>query len=106
MKNLVDLEKKINSELGTKINSSEIKHNQIYLEIDSEDLIDVVLSDLENSKYIDKNTETSIDEISILLSTSGIESIFTGPGFITISKTSELAWDNIIEDINSKLDNI
>ena len=43
MNNLVDLEKKINSELGTKINSTEIKHNQIYLEIDSEDLIDVVL---------------------------------------------------------------
>ena len=43
MNNLVDLEKKINSELGTKINSSEIKHNLIYLEIDSEDLIDVVL---------------------------------------------------------------
>ncbi len=43
MKNLIDLEKKINSELGTKINISEIKHNQIYLEIDSEDLIDVVL---------------------------------------------------------------
>ena len=43
MNNLSDLEKKINSELGTKINTTEIKHNQIYLEIDSEDLIDVVL---------------------------------------------------------------
>ena len=43
MNNLIDLEKKINSELGTKINSSKIKHNQIYLEIDNEDLIDVVL---------------------------------------------------------------
>ena len=43
MNNLIDLEKKINSELGTKINTSEIKHNQIYLKIDSEDLIDVVL---------------------------------------------------------------
>ena len=43
MNNLIDLEKKINSELGTKINTSEIKHNQIYLEIDSEDLINVVL---------------------------------------------------------------
>lgn len=62
--------------------------------------------DLENSKYIDKNTKTSVKEISILLSTSGIENIFTGPGFVTISKTSELAWDIIIEDINSKLDNI
>ena len=43
MSNLIDLEKKINSELTTKINKSEIKHNQIYLEIDKEDLINVVL---------------------------------------------------------------
>ncbi len=43
MSNLIDLEKKINSELTTKINKSEIKHNQIYLEIDKEDLISVVL---------------------------------------------------------------
>ena len=62
--------------------------------------------DLENSIYIDANTVTNINEISILLSISGIDNIFTGPGFVTISKTSELAWDNIIEDINNKLDNI
>ena len=37
--------------------------------------------DLENSKYIDKNTETSINEISILLSTPGIENIFTNINF-------------------------
>ena len=43
MKNLEDLEKKINSELTTKINKTEIKHNQIYLETDKEDLIDVCL---------------------------------------------------------------
>ena len=43
MKNLIDLEKKINSELTTKINKTEIKHNQIYVEIDKEDLIDVTL---------------------------------------------------------------
>ena len=43
MKNLIDLEKKINSELTTKINRTEIRHNQIYLEIDKDDLIDVVL---------------------------------------------------------------
>ena len=43
MNNLIDLEKKINSELGTKINSTKIKHNQIYVEIDKEDLIDVTL---------------------------------------------------------------
>ena len=43
MKNLEDLEKKINSELTTKINKTEIKHNQIYLETDKDDLIDVCL---------------------------------------------------------------
>ena len=43
MKNLEDLEKKINSELTTKIDSSKINHNQIYLKIKNEDLIDVTM---------------------------------------------------------------
>ena len=43
MKSLEDLEKKINSELTTKINNTEIKHNQIYIETDKEDIIDVVI---------------------------------------------------------------
>ena len=43
MKNLEDLEKKINSELTTKINRSEIKHNQIYLDTDKDHLIDICL---------------------------------------------------------------
>ena len=43
MKTLIDLEKKINSELASKINRTEIKHNQIYVEIDKDDFIDVVL---------------------------------------------------------------
>ena len=43
MSNLIDLEKKINSELTTKINKTEIKHNQIYLETDKDDLIDICL---------------------------------------------------------------
>ena len=43
MKTLIDLEKKINSELTTKINKTLIKHNQIYVEIDKEDLINVTL---------------------------------------------------------------
>ena len=42
MSNLVDLEKKINTELTTKINFSEIKHNQLYFNIKCEDLNDVL----------------------------------------------------------------
>ena len=43
MTSLVKLEKKINSELTTKINESKIKHGQLYLTIDNEDLLDVIL---------------------------------------------------------------
>ena len=43
MKSLSDLEKKINSELTTKINDSNISHEQLYLNIDNEDLLDVIL---------------------------------------------------------------
>ena len=43
MKNIEDLEKKINSELTTKIKDSKISHNQLYLSINLEDLLDVVL---------------------------------------------------------------
>ncbi len=43
MDTLSDLEKKINSELTTKINDSKIVHEQLYLSIDNEDLLGVVL---------------------------------------------------------------
>jgi NADH-quinone oxidoreductase subunit C len=50
MINLIDLEKKINSELTTKIKKSEIKHSQLYLYIENEDLIDVSLFIKSNKK--------------------------------------------------------
>ena len=43
MNSLSDVEKKINSELTTKINDSKIIHEQLYLSIDNEDLLDVIL---------------------------------------------------------------
>jgi len=53
MINLTDLEKKINSELATKIKKSVIKHEQLYINIDSKDLIDVTLfiKNNENTKF-------------------------------------------------------
>jgi len=50
MINLIDLEKKINSELTTKIKKSEIRHEQLYLNIDTEDLVDVTLFIKSNEK--------------------------------------------------------
>ena len=43
MNKIEDLEKKINSELTTKIKESKILHDQLYLSINSENLLDVVL---------------------------------------------------------------
>ena len=53
MQNLIDLEKKINSELTTKIKKTEIRHEQLYINIDSVDLTDVTLfvKSNENTKF-------------------------------------------------------
>jgi len=60
---LEKLEKKINSELNTKINSSKIKHDQIYLNIDSHDIIDVILflKNNENSSFKQLIDITAVD---------------------------------------------
>ena len=53
MINLTDLEKKINSELATRIKKTEIRHDQLYINIDNKDLIDVTLfiKSNENTKF-------------------------------------------------------
>ena len=56
MKNLENLEKKINSELTTKINKTIIKHNQLYIEINKEDLIDV-------TQFIKTNHDTKFRQL-------------------------------------------
>jgi NADH-quinone oxidoreductase subunit C len=63
MINLIDLEKKINSELTTKIKKSEIKHNQLYLKIDSVDIIDVSLfiKNNKNTKFRQLIDITAVD---------------------------------------------
>ena len=47
------MKKKINSELTTKIKKTEIRHEQLYINIDNEDLIDVTLfiKSNENTKF-------------------------------------------------------
>jgi NADH-quinone oxidoreductase subunit C len=56
MNTLEELEKKINSELTTKINKSEIKHNQLYIDTSKENLIDVAL-------FIKNNQETKFRQL-------------------------------------------
>ena len=56
MKNLPDLEKKINSELTTKIKSSSLKHDQIYLNIENDDLLEVIL-------FLKNNNDTKYKQL-------------------------------------------
>ena len=56
MKNLEDLEKIINSELTTKINSSKIKHDQLYINIDENDLKNVIF-------FLKANKETKFKQL-------------------------------------------
>ena len=56
MKTIEDLEKKINSELTTKINISKMCHNQIYLNINESNILNVVL-------FLKTNSETKFKQL-------------------------------------------
>ena len=56
MNTLENLEKKINSELTTKINKTAIKHSQLYVETDKEDFIDIIL-------FIKTNKDTKFRQL-------------------------------------------
>ena len=56
MKNIQKLEKKINSELTTKIKTSKINHDQLYFKIDHEDLINVII-------FLKSNQETNFKQL-------------------------------------------
>ena len=53
---LINLEKKINSELTTKINTSRINHDQLEIQINKESLIDVVI-------FLKKNNSTKFRQL-------------------------------------------
>ena len=63
MFNLQDLEKKINSELGTKIKDSKINHGQIYITINPEELLDatLLLKTNKNAKFRQLIDITAVD---------------------------------------------
>ena len=53
---LINLEKKINSELTTKINSSRINHNQLEIQISKDKLLDVII-------FLKKNNSTKFRQL-------------------------------------------
>ena len=56
MKSLEDVEKFINAELTSKINNSFIKHDNIYINIDHDELVDVI-------SFLKTNNETKFRQL-------------------------------------------
>ncbi len=56
MKSLSNLEKKINSELTTKIKSTKVKHENIYISIENENLLEVIA-------FLKNNNETKFKQL-------------------------------------------
>ena len=54
--------------------------------------------------YLDVNKKDQSDKIWNLLEVDGVEKIFTGPNFITITKSNAADWNNIKKDINNIFD--
>ena len=62
--------------------------------------------DYEIAIYIKKESENIIGVAKDLIEIDGILSIFTGPGFLTITKDESLDWNRINNDILNKFDTI
>jgi len=66
----------------------------------------IIDHEFEISQYLNSENIKDDDRISYLLEIEDIDSIFTGPGFLTIMKKSESQWDVIKEDIKNNFDKL
>ena len=110
MNKIEDLEKKINSELTTKIKESKILHNQLYLSINSEDLLDVIL-------LLKTNKDTKYKQTGFVMDFYDIDTIFNkyihskidhkilndveGLNNPTSEQLSKWIWDNLKTELGS-----
>ncbi len=60
----------------------------------------------EIATYIDKDSSNSEGLAKNLVEINGVASIFTGPGFLTLTKEESADWESINTDILNKFDTI
>ena len=60
----------------------------------------------EIATYIDKDSSNSAGLAKNLVEIKGVASIFTGPGFLTLTKEESADWETINTDILNKFDTI
>jgi len=66
----------------------------------------IIDHEFEISQYLNSENINDDDRFSYLLEIGDIDSIFTGPGFLTIMKKSESQWDVIKEDLKNNFDKL
>ena len=58
----------------------------------------------EVATYINKESEGVSGVAQFLIEINGVDSVFTGPGFLTITRDENADWDTINNDILNKFD--
>ena len=66
----------------------------------------LVNHEYEIAVYINKESSEVGGVAELLIEISGVESVFTGPGFLTITKIEKANWETINKDILDKFDTI
>jgi len=60
----------------------------------------------EVATYINKESEDVNGVAQLLIEINGVNSVFMGPGFLTITRDENADWDTINNDISNKFDTI
>ncbi len=60
----------------------------------------------EVATYINKESEDVDGVAQLLIEINGVDSVFMGPGFLTITRDENADWDTINNDILNKFDTI
>ena len=58
----------------------------------------------EVATYINKDSEDVDGVAQLLIEINGVDSVFMGPGFLTITRDENTDWDTINNDISNKFD--
>ena len=58
----------------------------------------------EIATYINKDSEDVDGVAQLLIEINGVDSVFMGPGFLTITRDENTDWDTINNDISNKFD--
>ena len=61
---------------------------------------------LEVGTKIHSSSDTEDKLCSLFINTAGINAVFVGPGFLTLTKTEDADWDSVKADIAGQFDKL